>query len=235
VSAVSAEDLKVALNTGPKGVLPGKFCLWVFLATEIMFFAAGIGTHLMMWTGAKDWPHNPLDPNIGAVNTGLLLFSSVSVVFALSAVGKGDQKKALLWLLTTVGLGILFVFVKIQFEYLPKLTIPESGDLSHYFFPGRADQSLPGMAGANTWAAGYFALTGIHAIHVIGGLIAFCWPIVYALRGNLTKDQYGLVENLGLYWHFVDIVWIFLFPLLYIMHTPHAHAAAHGAAAAAGH
>ena len=113
--------------------------------------------------------------------------------------------------------------------------MPASGDLSHYYAPGGADESLPNMGGANLWAGGYFALTGIHAIHVIAGLVAFAWPIVYAIRGTLTKDQYGLVENLGLYWHFVDIVWIFLFPLLYIMHQPHVGAAAHGAAAAAGH
>ena len=239
MSALAEEDLKVALSTGPKGILPGKFCLWVFLATEIMFFAAAIGTHFMMWGGAKAWPDNPLDPNVGALNTALLLFSSVSVVYALKNVGLGDQKKALLWLLVTVGLGTLFVAVKIVLEYYGKLHLPVDAagvpDFSHYYFPGRAHEDLPGMAGANTWASGYFSLTGIHAIHVIGGLVAFGWPIVYAIRGTLTKDQYGLVENMALYWHFVDIVWIFLFPLLYIMHQPHLHAAGHAAAAAAGH
>jgi cytochrome c oxidase subunit III len=225
VSAFSKEDIRIQLKTGPQGIMPGKLCLWLFLATEIMFFAAGIGTHLMMWGGAAEWPDNPLNPDIGAVNTALLLFSSVSVVFAMSAVGQGNQKKALWWLITTVALGVLFVVVKIWLEYYPKLHLPVDAagvaDYGHYYLPGKADQSLPGMGGANTWAAGYFALTGIHAVHVIGGLVAFMWPIVYAIRGTLTKDQYGLVENLGLYWHFVDIVWIFLFPLLYIMHAPH--------------
>ena len=213
-----------------QGIRPGKLCLWVFLATEVMFFSGLIGTFLAMWGGAKAWPDNPLNTDIGAVNTALLLFSSVSVVLALKAVGQGKQQAALLWLVTTVVLGTGFVAVKLALEYGPKLTIPMvdgQPNFHHYFMPGQVHEEIHGLQGGNLWASGYFALTGFHALHVIGGLVAFMWPIVYAIRGKLTKDQFGLVENMGLYWHFVDIVWIFLFPLLYIM-APHAHAAVAG-------
>ena len=220
-------------TTGP-AIRPGKFCLWLFLATEIMFFAALIGTFLVLWLGSAEgrWPDNPLNTDIGAVNTGLLLFSSVSVVLALKAVGQGNQKAALGWLLVTVALGALFIVVKLWLEYFPKLTLhagPDGTiDYHQYYMPGKVHQDLPGMAGGNLWASGYFIITGFHALHVLGGLVAFAWPICYALKGKLDKSQFGLLENLGLYWHFVDIVWIFLFPLLYIM-APHAVHAAPGA------
>ncbi|MHC5019913.1 MAG: cytochrome c oxidase subunit 3, partial [Planctomycetota bacterium] len=210
----------------------------LFLATEVMFFAALIGTHLVMWAGAEHWPHNPLNPNVGAINTALLLFSSVSVVFALQAVGKNKQGQAIIWLLTTVVLGTLFIAVKWFLEYEPKLFVhgtPDPGDAkamweaySHYFHPAHMRQDLvhpetglTPLKGGSIWASGYFIMTGFHALHVIGGLVAFCFPIVKGLRGKLTPKDYGYIENLGLYWHFVDIVWIFLFPLLYIMHAPH--------------
>jgi cytochrome c oxidase subunit 3 len=234
VSAVAEIDPPL---TGPK-ILPGKFSLWLFLATEVMFFAALIGTHLAVWAGAEHWPHNPLNPNIGAANTALLLFSSVSVVFALQAVGKNKMGQALVWLGTTVLLGTGFVLVKWFLEYEPKLFVHGTADpadaqamwntWSHYFWPGKLQENLvhPGtgltpLKGGTMWASGYFIITGFHALHVIGGLVAFMFPIVKGLRGKLTPKDYGYIENLGLYWHFVDIVWIFLFPLLYIMHAPH--------------
>jgi len=140
---------------------------------------------------------------------------------------------------TTVALGTLFVVVKWFLEYEPKLFVHGTADpgdakamwetYSHYFWPGKMHEDLvhpehaglTPLKGGTMWASGYFIMTGFHALHVIGGLVAFCFPIVKGLRGKLTPKDYGYIENLGLYWHFVDIVWIFLFPLLYIMHAPH--------------
>ncbi|MCI0341699.1 MAG: cytochrome c oxidase subunit 3 [Planctomycetales bacterium] len=229
-TAAVAEAEHVLMNGPP--IRPGKFCIWLFLATEIMFFGGLIGVYVMMWVGSVAWPdtNHILNANIGALNTAVLLMSSVSVVLALQCVERGEQKRAATWLVTTIALGALFILIKLVFEYYPKLHLPIGAngqpDTSHYFMFGRVNEAI--HPGGNLWASGYFALTGFHALHVLGGLIALAVPLSMALKGTLTQAKWGLLENMGLYWHFVDIVWIFLFPLLYIM-------GARTVAAAAGH
>jgi cytochrome c oxidase subunit 3 len=207
-------------------ITPGKFAMWLFLATEVMFFGAFIGCYLLFRDGAApgQWPDSRhiLNPNIGALNTSVLLLSSVFVVIALQLVEAGQAKKAGQYLFFTIALGLVFLLVKLFFEYIPKLTLPAPVDgvvdKSHYFFPGRVDENL--IPGGNLWASLYFMLTGFHALHVIAGLIMLAFPAVRAIRGHYPPEKAGQVELMGLYWHFVDLVWIFLFPMLYLMAPP---------------
>lgn len=217
------------LTMGPP-ITPGKFAMWLFLATEVMFFGAFIGCYLLFREGAAPghWPDSRhiLNPNIGALNTSVLLLSSVFVVLAHQLVAKGEARKAGQYLVATIALGLVFLLVKLLFEYIPKLTLPApvNGvvDKSHYFLPGSVDESL--IPGGNLWASMYFMMTGFHALHVIGGLVMLAFPCVKALNGRYGPEKAGQIEVMGLYWHFVDLVWIFLFPMLYLMAPPGAAA-----------
>jgi cytochrome c oxidase subunit 3 len=362
-------DLHTGLQYQPALPIPnGKTCLWLFLSTEIMFFAGLIGAYIVLRFGAAAWPatHDVhLAEYLGAINTAVLIASSITIVLALEASKQDDARTAKGWMVLTLVLGTIFLGVK-AFEYNAKFShgiypaLPHSqmyekpdvyyaqavrmrldaitarrqalenmpaeerdgdsslveelalykdsadvldeiraeltaaeaaitnepnslngriliGQLADKIYPRAsahhdmeiAEESgaskdeaeaevedeaadaastanpqvtlvafqspgevtttsgghleglndlhpwlkLPIMIpGGNMWASTYFLVTGFHAIHVIVGLICF----VYLLRLTLGKSKAGLIENIGLYWHFVDLVWIFLFPLLYL-------------------
>ena len=177
----------------------GKLAIWLFLVTEITFFTAMIGTYMLIRNGqptaSNPWPA-PHDVHlvewIGAFNTFVLLTSSLSAVLAHQAAEKGDGRKAGRLLFATIGGGLVFLIVK-SFEWTHEIregfTITSSGFWSYYY-----------------------TAAGLHAFHVIAGMIIMGFVAVAAMKNeNLHR-----VENVGIYWHFVDIVWIFLFPLLYI-------------------
>ena len=319
-------------------ISPGKTFMWLFLSTEIMFFAALFGTYIVLRFGSVAWP-SPHDVHLaeiyGAVNTFVLICSSVSIVLALEAAKKNNTSNAKGWMFLTLVLGVLFLGIKMV-EYNAKFShgvypqhphsqiyekpdvyyaqairgrlatlqvalmanterteaederlalinqftkdyvIPAEKAISEdphspqgrvlifkmaeaiyprdsvkhlYHHPEHASHSpdsmfrlasastgsegeaaddgghlkglndrhpwlrLPIMIpGGNMWASTYFLLTGFHAIHVIVGLICF----VILLTKTLGPAEAGLIENVGLYWHFVDLVWIFLFPMLYL-------------------
>lgn len=291
-------------TTQPMGlpIANGKLAMWLFLVTEIMFFSAIIGTYIVLRLGAGDkWP-TPHQVHLvewmGAVNTFVLICSSLSVVLALSAIGKNDVKMCCYWIAISLALGCVFLGIKF-IEY--------KGKFEHKILPGRvtwfryegndgkayrkhlreqleklakapaADypagvvakcQALltklegqktavglseakiaedvkaasleveklyhdhPDLAEAlhqkkqdldyvipsgNIWTSIYFAMTGFHALHVIGGLVVFLIILIRGALGGLTVESAFFIEMIGLYWHFVDIVWIFLFPLLYLV------------------
>jgi heme/copper-type cytochrome/quinol oxidase subunit 3 len=133
---------------------------------------------------------------IGSVNTMVLLTSSLTMVLAFAAILDADRKKTQLYLLLTVLLGLTFLGIKL-FEY--------SQELAHGFTP------VSGVF----WSF-YYLMTGLHGLHVLGGTIANFALYIMAVRGTLWKTNRFRVEFAGLYWHFVDVVWIFLFPLLYL-------------------
>ena len=201
-----------------------KFAIWLFLATEIMFFAALIGTYIVLKVGSSGkWPiqHEVLNKNIGGFNTLVLITSSVTMVLAHAAVMKKEIGKMVRYLALTTLLGFAFMGIK-AYEYSKKF--------EHHFYPGShelmkeaaSDKALSlgeGVAQAqqNLFASCYFAMTGFHALHVIGGLVVFIVIMVLVGAGKFKDRHIPLVENIGLYWHFVDLVWIFLFPLLYLL------------------
>jgi len=295
----------------------GKLAMWLFLVTEIMFFTALIGTYLLLRNGMptekSPWPtpHDVhLEEWIGALNTFILICSSLTIVLAHLSLHHGHVKRAVQYVAATLILGAAFIAIKFIIEYPAKF--------GHGILPGQVFEKLDGPFGpeylrhveeqlkhiteghsgasaaavedcknllkdlpltpfqvnerivgskrvkgsdqvgnligkyenfklvagtgvegilekaekrtphedlhlsysipyGNMWASCYFAMTGLHAVHVIGGLVIFLIILIMALIGRFGVQHLALIEYMGLYWHFVDIVWIFLFPLLYLV------------------
>jgi heme/copper-type cytochrome/quinol oxidase subunit 3 len=180
------------------GVDNRKFGVWLFLASEVMFFMALIGMYLA-YRGQPSWAdfHIALNIPLTAVNTFILLTSSLMVVLAVSAAQQGNKRNLTLWLAATVILGATFVSIQ-AFEY-SRL--------------GADGHTLSSDLAGNV----FFTLTGFHGLHVIIGVIwcAFVW--LRAARGGFTSSNFLGVELFGLYWHFVDVVWILLFTIIYLI------------------
>ena len=192
-----------------------KLAMWLFLATEIMFFMGLIGTYIVLRFGRADWPTPEevgLNVNIGALNTIVLIVSSVTVVLALSATGRGDRNQQALYLIITAALGLTFMIIK-GFEYHAKY---EHG-LVQIVNGLPLLQPTHEIKGGGLWPSLYFTLTGFHGLHVIGGVVMLLMLFVQSITGRLGPNRYERVELIGLYWHFVDVVWIFLFPMLYMI------------------
>jgi cytochrome c oxidase subunit 3 len=270
----------------------GKLAMWIFLATEIMFFTGLIGTYIVLRNGTPTtsdaWPipeQVHLIEWVGALNTFVLICSSVTVVLAHYSLTHGKNSRAVQYVGVTLALGTVFLVIK-GFEYNAKF--------QHDILPGHVFDKLDGRRGTeyvtavrgqlqhivehpeqagpvladcqtlltklelkdgrsaitpvelgkqvgelmekhgdyleshhlhlspvipwgNLWASCYFAMTGFHALHVFGGLVVFGIILVMAMLGRLGVQHALFLELTGLYWHFVDIVWIFLFPLLYLV------------------
>ncbi len=188
-----------ALESTSTGIHSGKLGMWLFLASEVMFFTGLIGAYIVLRAGLAHWPHPGEELSIGlaALNTFILLSSSMTMAMSVAAVHQADVKRLRLLLLATILLGSAFLGVK-GYEYSLKF--------AHGHTPGT------GLF----WDC-YFTLTGFHGIHVLGGVIAMAWLWRITLREGFLRTQGHFVELTGLYWHFVDLVWIFLFPLLYLI------------------
>lgn len=191
-----------------------KMGVWVFLATEILLFSGmfvGYAVLRMLHPEAFYNGSHYLEVKWGLLNTVVLLFSSYTVAAAV----RNAQMGQLTWLkrniVITMLCGVAFLLVKFVFEYSKKWA---EGKLPGMFFsyPGAHDPSEP------LWWGIYWGATGIHAVHVTIGIALFGWLYLGARRGKYGPEHYTAVEGVALYWHIVDIVWIFLFPLLYLVH-----------------
>ncbi len=214
----------------------GKLGVWLFLATEILMFGGLVVGYIIMngiypkmfALGAEQ-----LDWRLGALNTVLLLTSSFTMAAGVHSAQTGANAKCARYLLVTILCGLGFMCVK-YFEY--------SGKLHHGLAPGHyfdleavraysatlADKMAPftqmaaDTAGERSphmgmYFAFYFCMTGLHALHVLAGLGLILWVFFRARRGEFSADYYTGVEGVGLFWHLVDLVWIYLFPLLYLV------------------
>ncbi len=194
--------------------------MWVFLVTEVMFFGGMFMVYIvyrLMYPQAFILGSNHLNVPLGAANTGVLICSSLTMVLAVRAAQLGSRRGQIVNLILTMLLGCTFLVIK-YFEYAEKF--------HHHLVPGpHFDPTLPLGAQQQLFFSLYFMLTGVHAAHMIVGLGIMTVMLIMALRGKFTAEYYTPVEISGLYWHFVDIVWIFLFPLLYLLG---AHLTAHG-------
>ena len=181
------------------GIPSHKLGMWVFLASEVMFFTGLIAAYVVLRLGHPAWPgpEGHLSVAWGTINTFVLICSSMTMVMAFAEVQRNRPGPLRLWLGWTILLGTAFLVIK-AIEY--------SAKFSHHIFPHTSV----------FWSC-YYTLTGFHALHVLGGIIANVWVLSLALRNRLTSAKGYVVELAGLYWHFVDIVWIFLFPLLYLI------------------
>lgn len=189
----------------------GKLGMWLFLAQEILFF----GGLFMMYACTRFFypdtflaAHEKLNVGMGTFNTLVLLTSSLTMALAVRGAQTNNQK-ALKWnLVATIIFACVFLVVK-YFEYMHKI---HEGLLPGKFFSGEAIGSMPSV-----FFAVYFTMTGMHGLHVIVGIGVLLWLLVRSGRGDFHSGNFAAVENVGLYWHLVDLIWIFLFPLLYLV------------------
>jgi len=207
----------------------GTFGMWLFLLTEIMFFGGLFFAYLLY----RNWYNpafvaasNQLSIPLGTTNTAVLITSGFFMALAVWAAEVKKKSLLVLFLLLTTLFGLVFLGVK-YFEYKEKWEkhhIPgASFDIREFVNPKAygldKEQPLsPDMAQkTQVFFSLYFAMTGMHALHMIIGVGLLIWLIPRAMRGDFSSGYVAPIENFGLYWHFVDIVWIFLFPLLYLI------------------
>ncbi len=212
--------------------------MWAFLATEIMFFGGAFllysiyrNTYPEAFTRAsqlENW-------KIGAFNTAVLLVSSLTVVLAVRAAHMNNSRGVINWLIVTILCALVFFGVK-AYEYnhlyhehlIPGRNfdaghVDADGKVQYHFGdynspdPAEVDRANRMRRGAQIFFSFYFCATGLHALHMVVGVAVFLWVIRRAMLGAFSADYYNPVEVSGLYWHFVDIVWIFLYPMLYLI------------------
>jgi cytochrome c oxidase subunit 3 len=194
--------------------------IWVFLITEIMFFGgmfASYAIYRWLYFAAFDGGSHILDIHLGAANTIVLLGSSLTMALSVRSAQTGNRRATIMFLISTMILGGIFLGVK-AYEYdqkfvehvVPALDWGPEGETLARLAPG-------GVQHAEIYFIFYFAMTGLHAIHMIIGMGLLLWLVFKARENTFTPHYFAPVEVVGLYWHFVDIVWIFLFPLLYLI------------------
>ena len=183
------------------GLYNAKLGVWLFLASEVMLFGALFSSYVLLRVGAPTWPHGYtiLNVPLATVNTIILISSSVTMVMSWASLMMKDFSKFKLYMALTVGLGLSFLVIK-GFEYGAKF--------EHGLYPSQS-----------TFLATYFTLTGLHGLHVVGGIIvnSYLWFTAAKMWNSEPQRFTNRVEVAGLYWHFVDLVWIFLFPVLYLL------------------
>ena len=184
----------IATTRSATGIPTGRLAVWWVLASEVVIFGGLLATYLMHRLGHPEWAEAAAHTQtwVGATNTFVLLTSSFTAVLAHQAAEKGDGKKAAKLLFMTIGGAVTFLIIK-SFEW--------ANEISHGY-----------TITANTFWSFYYTAAGLHALHVIAGAIIMGIVAIDAYRGR----ELHRVELIGIYWHFVDVVWIFLFPLLYI-------------------
>lgn len=183
------------------GVTNSKLGIWLFLATEVMLFGGLFSAYIIVRTGSPSWPHGAdiLNVPLATINTMVLIGSSVTMVMAWASLMLKRLGRFRIYLGTTILLACVFLVIK-YFEYNMKF--------EHGYFPW-----------TNNFFATYFTLTGLHGLHVLGGIIVNTFFLISSGRywRKHPKMFTGRIEAAGLYWHFVDLVWIFLFPALYLL------------------
>ena len=186
------------------GLINSKLGIWIFLASEVMLFGGLFSAYIFLRLAAPpgDFAHwaSELSVPLATVNTLVLISSSVTMIMAWASLKLKDFSKYKMYMGMTLLCSLIFLVIK-YFEY--------TGKFHHGIYPS-----------SSTFMAIYFTLTGLHGIHIIGGMIVmiyFWLPVGYKMWEKQPEHFANRVEVLGLYWHFVDLVWIFLFPVLYLL------------------
>jgi cytochrome c oxidase subunit III len=189
--------------------LGARLGMWLFLVTEIVLFGGLFLSYSYMRYLYPTEFHEAgqqLNAVIGVTNTFILLTSSMTMVLSLVAIRRADLLKAKLFLGATIVMGAAFLVNK-SFEWAAKF--------HHGLYPGSEHMaSLP--HGEQVFFGLYFSMTGLHGLHVLVGISVLTWILVRVARGRITPERYTAQENAGLYWHLVDVIWIFLLPLFYL-------------------
>jgi cytochrome c oxidase subunit 3 len=190
-----------------------KFGFWLFLATEILLFGGLFVAYVVfrnkypeMFVGA----HEHLDRTMGATNTVVLICSSFTMAMAVRAAQTNQYRRQVVLLSATIALAAVFLVIKF-FEYKAKI---EHGYLPGFWY---TPHLATDPANGNIFFGLYFVMTGLHGVHVLAGMIAISWVLQKAVRRQFSSEWYTPVELTGLYWHLVDLIWIYLFPLFYLI------------------
>jgi heme/copper-type cytochrome/quinol oxidase subunit 3 len=198
MSSAIPYTVEVRPDTGLNNV---KIGIWLFLASEVMLFGALFASYILLRVGAPTWPEGSeiLNVPLATVNTVVLISSSVTMVMAWASLMRKDFGKFRLYMGGTVAFGLVFLVIK-YIEYTAKF--------EHHLYPS-----------TSTFLAIYFTLTGLHGLHVLGGMAVNAYFLFPGAKMWKTAPQQftNRVETAGLFWHFVDLVWIFLFPVLYLL------------------
>ncbi len=198
-TAAHAEEHHDGGHSTSTGISNEKLAMWVFLGSECLLFGGLISTYMFNKgrIGPDDvGPNDVFDIPFTSVSSFVLLMSSLTMVFAVSAIAKGDIRGNRIWLATTAALGATFVAGQV------------------YEFTAFYSEGL-GFT-TNLFGSAFYALTGFHGAHVTIGIIMLMSLYVMSMRGNLGPERAETVEIIGLYWHFVDIVWIVIFTIVYL-------------------
>jgi cytochrome c oxidase subunit 3/cytochrome o ubiquinol oxidase subunit 3 len=198
----------VAIHHDPKpgehgwtqtGVSNEKLGMWVFLGSECLLFGGLISTYMLYKNTALKGPrpHDLYDIPFTSVSSFVLLMSSMTMVLALSAIQRGDHQRCRVWLVTTALLGSIFI----------------SGQV--YEFTGFVKHGMGYTT--NTAGSAFYTLTGFHGVHVSLGIVMLMSLVMMSVRGRLPQERSEVVEIVGLYWHFVDVVWILIFTVVYLI------------------
>ncbi len=190
--------------------------MWIFLVTEIMFFGGAFTVYAVyrsLYPNSFAYASNTLNVVIGAINTAVLIVSSLTMVMAVYSAQTSNRRNLVRYLLATMFFGLVFLVVK-GFEWHEKF-VEHHVPGPHFHFAG------PFAEKAQIFFSLYFAMTGLHALHMVIGICLLAILIGMALRNRFSARYFTPVDVVGLYWHFVDIIWIFLFPLLYLIGRHH--------------
>lgn len=187
-----------------------KIGMWLFLYSEIILFG---GLFVLYAAYFHRYPEyfaeggKELNRVIGAINTIVLLVSSFTVAASITAIQKGQKKHAIWFLMFSLLCGVIFLVNK-YFEWGAKI--------HHDIYPN-SEKLVSGDPGTNIFFGLYYVVTGLHGLHVIIGMTLLVISLVLVLRGKINSERFAMLDNSGLYWHLVDLIWIFVFPLFYLV------------------
>ena len=201
------EGLNAKMEPTPYGMQSKKLTMWLFIASDAVTFGAILFGYSYLRIGTPDWPKPfQFSPSIlnGMVMTAILLTSSLTMLGAVSSAKAGRKSACLQWFGATILLGSLFAVLHLR-------------EWFHMFGEGWSLSHNP-TGGTVMFGATFFSITGLHLLHVISGILALLVVSIGFQTNRLDKNH---VETTGLYWHFVDLVWMFVFPLLYLMNAAH--------------
>ena len=193
--------------------------MWAFIGQEILFFSAlfvGYAVFRVLYPEMFVYASGLLSWEMGAFNTIVLLFSSFTMAMAIHSIQRNKKRNTLIYLSITQLCALIFMVVK-YFEYSSKISV---GLLPANFFTASIPLeavTVEGISSLMIFFGLYFGLTGLHGLHVLIGMGLILWIMIKVAKGNFFSGYFTPVEMVGLYWHLVDLIWIFLFPLLYLI------------------
>jgi cytochrome c oxidase subunit III len=200
----------VNTDTGHGDTVGKKMGMWFFLFTEILFFGGMFLLYaIYRYKYSQDFHNAAAAENIvlGTINTAILLTSSLCIALSISAIRRGERFFSSWLQIATVTMGIAFLVIK-YFEWMAKIDIGIYPDSPVLLKLGDGEILFFGL---------YFVMTGLHGLHVLVGCVVISFMVHFTLNRTIERDNFARLENTGLYWHFVDIVWIYLYPLFYLV------------------